>query len=140
MLVEQRQNSFGLGMKYIACRKASVQPKYSESMTARGLSPILQNSEGSEQSDRATDEWIDPRFVVVFAKDGDTLGSCKSFKMNIQEILNKYKVKKPAYMKTLTSEHKELKERFEKRAYKELLEYCADHLFNQAQETDPARR
>ena len=48
MLVEQRQNSFGLGMNYIQCRKASVQPKNSESMTARGLSPILQNSEGSE--------------------------------------------------------------------------------------------
>ena len=60
--------------------------------------------------------------------------------MNIQEILNKYKVKKPAYMKNMTTELQELKDRFEKRAYKELLEYCSDHLFNQAQETDPARR
>ena len=48
MLKEQSQNSFGLGMNYIKCRKASVQPIMSASMTAGGLSPILQNSEGSE--------------------------------------------------------------------------------------------
>ena len=77
---------------------------------------------------------------MVFAKDGDTLGSCKSFKMNIQEILNKYKIKRPPYMKNLTQDHLELKAQFEKRAYKELLEYCADHLFDQAHETDPTRR
>ena len=33
-----------------------------------------------------------------------------------------------------------MKAQFEKRAYKELLEYCSDHLFGQKDETDPARR
>ena len=33
-----------------------------------------------------------------------------------------------------------MKAQFEKRAYKELLEYCSDHLFDQKDETDPARR
>ena len=71
---------------------------------SRALSPIQQSSENSEQSggDKA-DGIIDPRFVVVFAKDGDTLGSCKSFKMNIQEIMSKYKIKQPSYMKHVTA-------------------------------------
>ena len=43
--------------------------------------------------------------MVVFAKDGDVLGSCKSFKMNIQEILNKYSIEKPTYMRSVTEEH-----------------------------------
>ena len=33
-----------------------------------------------------------------------------------------------------------MKSEFEKRAYRELLEYCSDHLFDQKDETDPARR
>ena len=123
-----KENTFGLGRKYIQVRKKSLQPKGSAQLT-RALSPIQQISERSEQSGN---DWIDPRYVVVFAKDGDTLGSCKSFKMNIEEIMNKYKIEKPAYMKSITQEHKAMKAQFEKRAYKELLEYCADHLFGQA--------
>lgn len=53
------------------------------------LSPIKQMS--NERSDAAINthdkSWIDSRFVVIFAKDGDTLGECKSFKMNIQELI-----------------------------------------------------
>lgn len=45
----------------------------------------------NERSDAAINthdkSWIDSRFVVVFAKDGATLGECKSFKMNIQELI-----------------------------------------------------
>lgn len=78
--------------------------------------------------------------MVVFVKDGATLGSCKSFKMNIQEIINKYQIEKPAYMKHVTQQHLQMKAQFEKRAYKELLEYCSDHLFNQKDEQDPSRR
>ena len=48
------------------------------------------------------ESWIDARFVVVFVKDGETLGSCKSFKMNIQEILAKYHIKRPEHMKHIT--------------------------------------
>ena len=74
---------------------------------SRNLSPILQISEHSENSAGGgnPDSWIDPRFVVVFAKDGETLGSCKSFKMNIQEVINKYQIKQPSYMRNVTKEH-----------------------------------
>ena len=86
------------------------------------------------------DSWIDPRFVVVFVQDGGVLGECKSFKMNLQEIISKYDIKRPGYMKHETREHKEMKLNFQKRAYKELLEYCSDHILNQAEENDPTRR
>ena len=79
---------------------------------------------------RETNSWLDPRYVVVFAKDGDTLGSCKSFKMNVQELISKYEVKRPPEMIAETKEHRALKNQFAKRAYKELLEYCSDHLFD----------
>ena len=97
----------------------------------RQLSPIQQLSDNSAaEDDKATDNaWIDPRFVVVFAKDGAELGACKSFKINIQEIVSKYSIKQPEYMKRVTEQHQALKAQFEKRAYKELLEYCSDHLF-----------
>ena len=54
---------------------------------------MKQISERSEHSGGKPENWIDPRYVVVFVKDGDVLGSCKSFKMNIQEIINKYQIK-----------------------------------------------
>ena len=43
-------------------------------------------------------------------------------------------------MRSVTAEHRALEAQFEKRAYKELLEYCSDHLYDQADETDPSRR
>ena len=46
---------------------------------------MRQISERSEHSGGKPEDLIDPRYVVVFVKDGDVLGSCKSFKMNIQE-------------------------------------------------------
>ena len=70
-------------------KKFSVQIQPSASMS-RDLSPMKQISEKSEHSGGKAQDWIDPRYVVVFVKDGDVLGSCKSFKMNIQEIINKY--------------------------------------------------
>ena len=93
-----------------------------------------------QQAAQTNAEWLDPRYVVVFAQDGDVLGSCKSFKMNLQEIIAKYDIKKPSYMKHETREHKEMKIAFQKRAYKELLEYCSDHILGQADEQDPTRR
>lgn len=43
-------------------------------------------------------------------------------------------------MKHETREHKEMKQNFQKRAYKELLEYCSDHILGQVEENDPSRR
>lgn len=43
-------------------------------------------------------------------------------------------------MKHETREHKAMKLNFQKRAYKELLEYCSDHILGQVGENDPARR
>ena len=78
--------------------------------------------------------------MVVFARDGDVLGSCKSFKMNLHEIISKYDINKPSYMKHETREFKQQRIDFQKRAYKELLEYCSDHILGQANEHDPTRR
>lgn len=70
------------------------------------MNQISEQQSEQSQSGGNTNDWIDERFVVVFAKDGDTLGSCKSFKMNIQEIINKYLIKTPSYMLRITDEHK----------------------------------
>ena len=43
-------------------------------------------------------------------------------------------------MRSVTTQHLQIKAQFEKRAYRELLEYCSDHLFGQKDEPDPARR
>ncbi len=54
--------------------------------------------------------------------------------------MQKYAFEKPAYMKSVTQEHSKVTAQFEKRAYKELLEYCSDHMFDKLNQDDPARR
>lgn len=120
-----------------------MQPLFSGKISpSNSLEPIAQGSENSSAADHLfkEDNWIDPRFVLIFAKDGEQVSSCRSFKMNIQEIVEKYDIKQPDYMRRQTSDHKQTKAKFEKRAYKELLEFCADHLLNQKNERDPTRR
>ena len=106
-----KENTFGLGAEYLKNKKFSVQMQPSASMVSRDLSPMKQISEKSEHSGgkKAAEDWIDPRYVVVFVKDGDVLGSCKSFKMNIQEIINKYQIKQPSYMRSVTTQHLQVK-------------------------------
>ena len=74
-------------------------------------------------------EWIDERYVVVFVEDGSVLETCKSFKFNVQEIMHKYELKKPKDPRIpIPKEDIQVNAKFQKRAYKELLEFCGDHM------------
>ena len=73
-------------------------------------------------------EWLDERYVVVFVEDGSTLETAKSFKFNVQEILHKYELKRPKDPRmAIPREEVQVNIKFQKRAYKELLEFCGDH-------------
>ena len=73
--------------------------------------------------------WLDERYVVIFVEDGATLETCKSFKLNVQEIMHKYELRKPKDARVpVPKEDIRCNERFLKRAYKELLEFCGDHM------------
>lgn len=73
-------------------------------------------------------EWLDERYVVIFVEDGSTLETAKSFKFNVQEILHKYELKRPKDPRmAIPREEVQVNIKFQKRAYKELLEFCGDH-------------
>ena len=57
-------------------------------------------------------------------EDGATIQTCKSFKYNISEIMNKYYVPKVG-LHAPNREFVENHNNFMKRAYKELLEECS---------------
>ena len=46
------------------------------------LSPEVKPSELHEKFE----EWIDPRYVVIFAEDGTELNKAKSFRFNLLDI------------------------------------------------------
>ena len=79
-------------------------------------------------SDMQVPEWLDERYVVIFVEDGSTLETAKSFKFNVQEILHKYELKRPKDPRmAIPREEVQVNIKFQKRAYKELLEFCGDH-------------
>ena len=53
------------------------------------LEPNVQPSELHEKFE----EWIDPRYVVIFAEDGAELNKAKSFRFNLLDVMTKYEEK-----------------------------------------------
>ena len=85
-------NSFGLGPKFLLEKKRnSMDPRESKA-TKLEMMPQVQPSELHEKFE----EWIDPRYIVIFTEDGVELKNAKSFKFNLLDIMTKYesKVKK----------------------------------------------
>ena len=74
-------------------------------------------------------DWLDERYVIIFVEDGSTLETCKSFKFNVQEIMHKYELKRPKDLRIpIPKEDMQVNLKFQKRAYKELLEFCGDQM------------
>ena len=129
-------NSFGLSTKFLfAKKKSSMLPQEIKEMKKQNiqLAPEVKPSELHEKFE----EWIDPRYVVIFAEDGTELNKAKSFRFNLLDIMTKYEASETSprgsfgNLPSTKSSNKvhlgenEMSRKFQKRAYKELLEFCA---------------
>lgn len=65
---------------------------------------------------------------MVFVEDGTNVQTCKSFRYNIDELIRKYEAQLDAGLVVATEKFIEMREGFDKRAYRELLELCQKHL------------
>eukprot|EP00347_Sterkiella_histriomuscorum_P024352 403331424 len=67
---------------------------------------------------------------IVFVEDGQPIQTCKSLKLNINFFKSRYFIDPPKYISQLPPEFLKVQRKFNKRAYKEILETCSKELTN----------
>ncbi|CDW72151.1 UNKNOWN [Stylonychia lemnae] len=85
------------------------------------------NSQSQDRNNNLKKKVSSPH-MVVFVEDGAYLGSCKSFKLDLNFFKAKYFIEPPKFISQLPKDFVKIQRKFNKRAYLELLEQCSNEL------------